>query len=274
MSMGLPEISRVTWPPCFVLCVFPGFGSGGKYRRVSVRANTQCFLDRLDWRLGDGTWVHVWPSDNPECLTPGGLNIWPSADVLTVPRRGQCLWSRLALGRRSRYINPHGFQSNDCSTYVCVYSWIKRFLNLNLKLWWPRMREATVLTCVSLIVRRHNCVLSLILLCHVISDWERGTTFLNHDEITGTRYLYFQRIMQGIHQVNGGFPSKRGAVMLSFEGFDFISLDKRLNRYSHDDVIKWKHFPRNWPLWPVTRSFDVIFDLRPNKRLNKQPWGW
>ena len=25
---------------------------------------------------------------------------------------------------------------------------------------------------------------------------------------------------------------------------------------------------------PVTRSFDVFFDLRPNKRLNKQLWGW
>ena len=24
----------------------------------------------------------------------------------------------------------------------------------------------------------------------------------------------------------------------------------------------------------VTRSFDVFFDLRPNKRLSKQPWGW
>ena len=56
----------------------------------------------------------------------------------------------------------------------------------------------------------------------------------------------------------------------------------------HDDVIKWKHFPRNWPFlrgihrsrWiphkkrPVTRSFDVFFDLRLNKRLCKQPWGW
>ena len=50
----------------------------------------------------------------------------------------------------------------------------------------------------------------------------------------------------------------------------------------HDDVIKWKHFPRYWPfvrgnhrspvnsphkgLW---RSFDVFFD----KRLGKQLWG-
>ena len=25
---------------------------------------------------------------------------------------------------------------------------------------------------------------------------------------------------------------------------------------------------------PVTRSFDVLFDLRPNERLSKQPWGW
>ena len=56
----------------------------------------------------------------------------------------------------------------------------------------------------------------------------------------------------------------------------------------HDDVIKWKHFPRYLPFvrgihrssvnsphkWPVTRSFDVFFDLRPNKRLSKQSWGW
>ena len=25
---------------------------------------------------------------------------------------------------------------------------------------------------------------------------------------------------------------------------------------------------------PVTRSFDVFFDLRLNRRLNKQLWGW
>ena len=57
--------------------------------------------------------------------------------------------------------------------------------------------------------------------------------------------------------------------------------------FSHDDVIKWKHFPRRWPLCgkftgpgefpaqrPATRSFDVFFDLRLNTRLSKQPWGW
>ena len=49
-----------------------------------------------------------------------------------------------------------------------------------------------------------------------------------------------------------------------------------------DDVIKWKHFQRYWPFVsppvtsgfpsqrPVTRSFDVFFDLRLHKRLSKQ----
>ena len=49
-------------------------------------------------------------------------------------------------------------------------------------------------------------------------------------------------------------------------------------------MIKWKHFrvtgpvcgeftgPGEFPAQrPVTRSFDVFFDLRPNKRLSKQP---
>ena len=57
--------------------------------------------------------------------------------------------------------------------------------------------------------------------------------------------------------------------------------------FVHDDVIKWKHFRRYWPFVrgihrssefpaqrPVTRSFDAFFDLHPNKRLSKQPWGW
>ena len=55
----------------------------------------------------------------------------------------------------------------------------------------------------------------------------------------------------------------------------------------NDDVIKWKNFRVTGPLcgeftgrrWiprqrPVTRSFDVFFDLRLNKQLGKQSWGW
>ena len=56
----------------------------------------------------------------------------------------------------------------------------------------------------------------------------------------------------------------------------------------HDDVTKWKHFPRCWPfVWGIHRSsvnspdkgqwrgvFYVFFDLHLNKRLSKQSWGW
>ena len=39
----------------------------------------------------------------------------------------------------------------------------------------------------------------------------------------------------------------------------------------HDDVIKWKNFPR---YWPFVRGLDVFFDLRLNKRLSKQSSVW
>ena len=65
----------------------------------------------------------------------------------------------------------------------------------------------------------------------------------------------------------------------------FLMLCTVMIEPKHDDVMKWKHFPRylsfvrtghRWiPLTrPVTRSLDVFFDLRPNKRLSKQSWGW
>ena len=50
------------------------------------------------------------------------------------------------------------------------------------------------------------------------------------------------------------------------------------NRMFHDDITKGKHFPRYWPYgdrWiPLTKTSDAelgcLFDLRLNKRLNKQ----
>ena len=60
----------------------------------------------------------------------------------------------------------------------------------------------------------------------------------------------------------------------------------RHRTFYHDDVIKWTHFPRNWPFvrgihrsrWiPHTKASDAelwcFFYLRLNKRLSKQPWG-
>ena len=60
----------------------------------------------------------------------------------------------------------------------------------------------------------------------------------------------------------------------------------QLGFYHHDDVIKRKHFPRNWPFvrgihrsrWiPHAKASDAelwcLLDLRLNKRSSK-PWGW
>ena len=55
----------------------------------------------------------------------------------------------------------------------------------------------------------------------------------------------------------------------------------------HDDIIKWKHFSRYWPLargihrspvnsphWGQWRAeLWFLFDLHLNKRLSKQTWG-
>ena len=63
----------------------------------------------------------------------------------------------------------------------------------------------------------------------------------------------------------------QGLVMWHTGGATFSANPTIICAGNHDDVIKWKHFPCNWPF---TRSFDVSFDLRLNKRLNKQSWGW
>ena len=46
---------------------------------------------------------------------------------------------------------------------------------------------------------------------------------------------------------------------------------------TNDDVTKWEHFPRYWPFVlgiPSQRPFDVFFDLRLNKPMSEQSWGW
>ena len=74
---------------------------------------------------------------------------------------------------------------------------------------------------------------------------------------------------------------------LTVEGYGrYAPLEKDYK--DHDDVIKWKKNSAllaicagNSPVTgeftaqrPVTRSFDVFFDLHLHKRLSKQSWGW
>ena len=59
------------------------------------------------------------------------------------------------------------------------------------------------------------------------------------------------------------------------------------NVRDHDDIIKWKHFPCDWPfLWGIHRWLVnsphegqwrgalIFFYLHRNKRLSEQWWGW
>ena len=76
-------------------------------------------------------------------------------------------------------------------------------------------------------------------------------------------------------------------MMISFQWWKMVHLllAWRANLI-HDDVIKYKHFPRYWffvcgeftgelpTQRPVTRSFDVFFDLSLHVRLSKQSYGW
>ena len=79
------------------------------------------------------------------------------------------------------------------------------------------------------------------------------------------------------------------AVIISVsQGAIFISLDVPRIPGLHDDVIKWKHFPRHWPFvrWihrsPVksrhmptdAECWCLPFICAMNKRLSKQSWGW
>ena len=77
------------------------------------------------------------------------------------------------------------------------------------------------------------------------------------------------------------------SLLYESSGFKVVQFQGNGTASEYDDVIKWKHFPRYWPFArgihrspvnspqrPVTRNFDDFFDLRLNKRLRKQSWGW
>ena len=107
-------------------------------------------------------------------------------------------------------------------------------------------------------------------------------------------FWLFYLLMICCHADIYNFKCKHKAGIIAFKfkcfiGFIYCPIDENLYWKSivHDDVIKWKQFPRYWPFvqgihrWPVNSphkgqscgSFDVFFDLRLNKRLSKPSWG-
>ena len=69
-----------------------------------------------------------------------------------------------------------------------------------------------------------------------------------------------------------------------FNRFELIRIRARITWWRHQmesfsallAICAWNSpVPGEFPTQrPVTRSFDIYFDLRPNKRLSKQSWGW
>ena len=60
-------------------------------------------------------------------------------------------------------------------------------------------------------------------------------------------------------------------VLISFRILPYIMKTSSNWNISHGDPRGPVNSPHKGP---VTRSFDIFFDLRLNKRLRKQSWGW
>ena len=124
------------------------------------------------------------------------------------------------------------------------------------------------------------------------NDSSRPTRISSHWSSRTIRWTWRCSVLRSGHRVNIG---GHGQSCISFQALPpeqrapDPSSDYGLKRKGHDDVIKWKHFPRYWPLcgefighrWiPRTKasdaepwSFLLIYTL--NKRLSKQSsWGW
>ena len=116
--------------------------------------------------------------------------------------------------------------------------------------------------------------------------------------LTGTLSTYKQRIMVNGNNLDTIHAIKHISILIYIESHDYnwcmcvcyelgtivrnhVSRHWCILAITHDDVIKWKHFPRYWPfVRGIHRSpmksphkgqkLWCFFDLRPNKLLSKQ----
>ena len=80
--------------------------------------------------------------------------------------------------------------------------------------------------------------------------------------------VYFQR--QRIQPTTRSHTRKSTLTTMDF-GMEFLRSWWRYQMETFSALLAICEFPAQRP---VTRSFDVFFDLRLNKRLSKQWWGW
>ena len=173
-----------------------------------------------------------------------------SCHVLTC-KHSSCLW----------------FEAPRCSCWVTV-----------MRLTWFLCSWALT-SSVFLVTSRRGCDILTEDECAGVTIPATGTASLNLTDVRFTGVIYSTECpdtREGL--LSGLYLKPRSSVYVIYRDY----CDK------HDDVIEWKHFfallalcAGNSPVTgefpaqrPVTRSFDVFCDLRLNKRLSKQSWGW
>ena len=98
-------------------------------------------------------------------------------------------------------------------------------------------------------------------------------------------YCYFEMsIFVPFTPVTVTRPQSKRTQVCIYGLWDFVAILKSLFLYSGLNMMTSSngtifrvtgHFLGEFPAQrPVTRSFDVFFDLRLKKPLSKQPWGW
>ena len=115
--------------------------------------------------------------------------------------------------------------------------------------------------------------------------------WVNQSSTISTSFIVTFRTWSGILG-QMGHGTKRGHAR--FTSFSLGKFQRRRCLYGngYSCVTWWRHqmetfsallaicaenspVPGEFPAQrPATRSFDAFFDLRPNKRLSKQSWGW
>ena len=95
----------------------------------------------------------------------------------------------------------------------------------------------------------------------------RSLPYFHSNKLTGITcyyHIYYSDVTWGSLRFNS--PTTRLIMMTSSNGNIFRVTGPLCGEFTG---------PAEFPTQrPVTRSFDVFFDLRLNKRLSKQPWGW
>ena len=159
-------------------------------------------------------------------------------------------------------------------TCICCFDYINSLRPIDT-MWWHRFGS-------TLAAWRHQAITWTNVGLIVYGDLWYYLSLISQEVLKmSTRKLCFKKTLVGL------LPHLSGVNELTMNGIAFCIIPR------HDNgAAWWRHQMEtfsallalcagNSPVTsefpaqrPVTRSFNVFFDLHPNKRLSKQSWGW